>query len=283
MKEYCFKVSKKFNNVSCFEFLKAKNFSLEIIKKIKFGGVFVNEIALKNINDHLKYKDNVKIVLPKDKINDKILISNDNLNVLYEDEYLIAIDKESGVLTHSAKYNGSKSIESMLYGYNNLDYSFRPINRLDKDTSGIILIAKDEYCAGILGEQIKRGKIKKTYLCVVKNKPKLKRFIIEKPIKRVSEDSIKREVDSSGQYAKTECKVIKNLEGNKFLIKVNLFTGRTHQIRVHLSSIGSPLYADSLYGEKVKGKTYLLNANKLEFIHPIKNKKIRLKSKIFTK
>jgi 23S rRNA pseudouridine1911/1915/1917 synthase len=82
--------------------------------------------------------------------------------------------------------------------------------------------------------------------------------------------------DKAGQYAKTECKVIKTIEDGKTILEIKLHTGRTHQIRVHLSHVGYPLYADALYGEKVIDKTFTLIAYRLEFIHPFTNKKIRI-------
>ena len=277
MKEFSFKVKKKHDGYKAVDFLKATGVSLEIIQKIKKGGVLVNGEVLINVNDSVKNKDEVKIFLPKDQANEHIVPIKDNIKVLYEDEYLIAVVKESGVITHSSKYNESPSLEQMVCGYFFPEsFSFRPINRLDKDTSGIVLIAKDEFTASLLNEQIKNGKMKKTYLAIVKGVPNRKRFIIEEPIKRLSENSIKRVCDKAGQYAKTECKVIKTLEDGKSILEIKLHTGRTHQIRVHLSHVGYPLYADALYGEKVIDKTFTLIACKLEFLHPFTNKKIRI-------
>ena len=130
--------------------------------------------------------------------------------------------------------------------------------------------------ASFLSEQMKRGEIKKTYSALVVGKPKENHFFIEKPIKRISENSMKRVCDKDGQYAKTECFVVGETKDGFTQIDAKLHTGRTHQIRVHLSSIGLPLYADALYGEKVEGKTYTLHAKSLEFIHPFTKEKIKL-------
>ena len=277
MKEYEFKVSKNYNGYSAIEFLKEKNVSLEIIKKIKKGGVFVNGKMLLNLNDTIKSKDVVKIILPKNDINNFIAPIKTQLKILFEDEYCIAVIKESGVITHSSKYNESASLEQMVCGYFlPQNFTFRPINRLDKDTRGIVLIAKDEYFASLLNGEMKEGKIKKTYKAVVNGVPLKRHFIIEKPIKRQSENSVKRICDNNGQYAKTECKLIKKLKNGLSELEIKLHTGRTHQIRVHLSHIGYPLYGDALYGEKVLEKSFSLTAYKLEFKHPITNKKIKL-------
>ena len=278
MKEFSFIVKKQFNNFSCYNFLRANKISIEIIKKVKYGGIFINDILLTNINIKLKVKDIVKIVLPEDKINEFITPKKGNLNVVYEDDFLLVINKEKGVLTHSLKNNNSPSLEEIFYSFYN--FTFRPINRLDKDTSGLLLIAKDALTASFLGEQIKNGLIKKTYHCLVEKKPKKRHFIIEKPISRLENSIIKRCVSNDGDYAKTEVKFVKKLKGGLSLLKVNLLTGRTHQIRVHLSYAGLPLYADSLYGEKVENKTYSLIASKLEFLHPHTKKKIKVKLNI---
>jgi hypothetical protein len=116
-------------------------------------------------------------------------------------------------------------------------------------------------------------------LAVVVGRPKNDSFFIEKPILKV-DGTVKRVIDDSGKYAKTECRFVKDLGGGLSLISVTLHTGRTHQIRVHLSSVGLPLYADSLYGTEVKGKTYILHASGLTFIHPFTNKKIEITSTI---
>jgi 23S rRNA pseudouridine1911/1915/1917 synthase len=158
-------------------------------------------------------------------------------------------------------------------------FTFRAVNRLDKDTSGIVLIAKDMLTASLLSNQIKSGEFIKTYLAIVVGKPNKNHFFIEKPIMKESENSIKRVCNDKGKYAKTECFYIKDINENLSLLKLVLHTGRTHQIRVHLSSINLPLYADSLYGERVDNESYYLHANSLTFNHPYNKEKITLKSK----
>ncbi len=275
MKEFVFSVEKQFNNFSVLDFLKAKEFSLEIIKKIKFGRIFLNEKVVDDINEKVSFLDNVKIVLPKDTINEFIKKVNGNLEVLYEDDYLVAVFKNSGVLTHSSKYNDSVSIEQLFYSkYESEGISFRPINRLDKDTSGIVLIAKDMLTASLIGSQIKNREVEKIYQTVVVGVPTKNHFIITKSIEREKEGSVKRVCSINGQYAKTECFFIKKLKDNLSLLEIKLHTGRTHQIRVHLSAVGLPLYADGLYGEKVENQTYVLRASSIKFTHPFLKKEI---------
>ena len=275
MKEYSFIVPEKLNNIKAIDFLSLSGISSEIIQKVKFGGVIVNQKTLTNINDRLFENDIVKIVLPPDTINPYIKKIKGDLEILYEDEYFLAVFKEKGVLTHSSKNNKLSSLEELVLGYLDCPYSFRPINRLDRDTSGIVLIAKDMLTASFLNKQMKDGLIKKSYYTIINGCPKENHFFIEKPIKRLSPQGMKRGISEDGQYAKTECKVIKTFK-DKTLLEVFLHTGRTHQIRVHLSSIGYPLYADELYGEKIENEKYFLCAKKLCFLHPFLNKQIEI-------
>lgn len=280
MKNYIFNVEEQFNNCSVLNFLKAIGLSQEIIKNVKFNGLFVNDIKITNINDLLSVGDQVKIVF-NDVLNEFAKKEVGDLKVVYEDDYLLVAYKESGVLTHSSRYNNSPSLEGLVYNYNkNSPYTFRAINRLDKDTRGLVLIAKDELIASLLNNELKQGNIEKRYIAKVKNKPIDAHFIVEKPIARQSESGIKRVISNEGQYAKTEFYYLGEDENGLHILEALLHTGRTHQIRVHLQSVNLPLYGDSLYGEKVENKTYYLNAYKLKFIHPFLNKEIEITATI---
>lgn len=279
MKEFIFVVDEQFNGWKTLDFLNANGVSDEIIKKVKFGGVFVNGALLKNASERVLFGDQVKMVLPPDTPNPYIVPIKAPLKVVYEDQYLIAVNKPSGMLTHSSRHNKTIALEQVVCGYFLPNaFTFRAVNRLDRDTSGIVLIAKDEYTASLLNEQIKKGKIQKTYSAIVVGSVISEHFIIEKPIKRVAPNSMKRTCAQDGKYAKSECTLVKSLDDGKSLIDVKLHTGRTHQIRVHLASVGLPLFADSLYGEKVDGKTYTLHAKELKFIHPITKKEMVIRA-----
>lgn len=279
MKEFIFVVDQQFKSVKPLIFLKEKGVSDEIIKKVKFGGVFINGEVLKDANESLSFGDQVKIVLPSDKPNPYVTPIKAPLDVIYEDQYLLAVNKPKGALTHSSRHNQTVALEQVVCGYFlPRPFTFRAVNRLDKDTSGIVLIAKDAYTASLLSEQIKKGEIQKTYSALVVGVPRKEHFFIEQPIKRLSPNSIKRTCAPDGKYAKSECTLVKGLNDNKSIIDVRLYTGRTHQIRVHLASVGLPLFADSLYGEKIEGQTYTLHAKELKFIHPITKKEVVIRA-----
>ena len=273
MQDLVFTVTEEFDNFKTVDFIKNQGLSDEIIKKVKFGSVFVNGEVLKNVNAQIRHGDTVKITLPKDTPNPYVQPIKGDVEIVFEDDYILAVNKPKGMLTHSSKRNQTIALDQLICGYFLPNpFTFRAINRLDKDTSGIVLIAKDIFTASLLGEQIKDGKMIKTYSALVKGAPLEDCFIIEKPIKRPNPNDIRRICASDGKYAKSECKVVKRLEDGNSIIDVKLITGRTHQIRVHLSSIGFPLYADALYGESVQGETYSLCAKKLQFTHPITKK-----------
>lgn len=278
MQELIFNVDKDFDGTKAVDFIKKQGVSDEIIKKVKFGNVFINGEVLQNVNNKVFCGDTVKIILPLDKQNPYITPIKGKIDIIYEDDYILAVNKPKGMLTHSSKFNKTPALDQLVCGYfSPSPFTFRAINRLDKDTSGIVLIAKDIFTASLLGEQIKENKIVKTYSALVKGAPQQDEFVIEKPIDRQNPNQIKRVCSPTGKYAKSECVVVKRLSDGNSIIDVKLITGRTHQIRVHLSSIGFPLYADSLYGESVQGKTYSLCAKKLEFVHPITKKELVIK------
>ncbi len=275
MKEHIFTVEQKFNNYKCKDYLKSIGVSKEILLKIKNGGILVNDKTLSNVNNLVSTGDKVKIVLPKDQSNAYVKPIKGDLKILYQDEYFLAVYKPSGMPTHNSRGNDLVSLDQLVCGYfQPQEFTFRAVNRLDRDTCGIVLVAKDILSCSLLGEVVKRGEIKKTYLALVNGVPNEEHFIIEKPIKREKDGSMKRVCSDDGKHAKTECFLKEKLQNGLSLISVVLHTGRTHQIRVHLSDYGLPLYADALYGQAVKDKTYWLCASKIEFTHPFTKKLI---------
>lgn len=196
------------------------------------------------------------------------------LKIVYEDEDILVVDKPENMPVHPSINNYTNTLgNAVMYYYRHEEFTFRPVNRLDRDTTGLVVIAKNRYAADIISRQMKEGLFKKEYMAVVEGIIEEKEGEINAPIKRESESVIKRCVSEDGKAALTKYRVVDECD-NKSLVKINLLTGRTHQIRVHFSHIGYPLCYDYLYGNEQKGKTFCLRCSKVEFFHPFTGKNI---------
>ena len=190
------------------------------------------------------------------------------LDILFEDEDIIAINKPRRMPTHPSRNHYEDTLaNALMYYYKEKPFTFRAITRLDTDTSGVVLVAKNPFSGAILSESMKRGEIKKEYSAIVCGVPKEEKGRIEAPIKRLRESIITRGVSLGGKEAITEYETVSSNDSFA-LLKLNPITGRTHQLRVHLSHIGTPIYGDSLYGNAKKGDATLLHCKSICFLHP---------------
>lgn len=190
---------------------------------------------------------------------------------------MIAINKPPNMPVHPSRghYTGTLA-NALAYYYKNIgkNIKIRPINRLDKDTSGVVIFAKNSHIQYLMSKE--ETFISKKYIAVVKGMVPQDKGIIDMPIKRENIDSIKRIVSEDGQKAVTIYEVIDKNEKYS-LLRIDLITGRTHQIRVHMSHIGHPIIGDELYGEvSPLIQRQGLHAEKISFEHPITNKTIEL-------
>ncbi len=198
------------------------------------------------------------------------------LDILYEDEDILAVNKSGNMPTHpSVKHHGDTLANGVMYYYKDTNFIFRAITRLDRETSGIVLIAKNQLSAKLLSEQMQKGGILKEYTAITQNKPEQKSGIIDKPIKRANDTLILRCIAPDGKSAITEYNVTSERNGFYF-ISLRPITGRTHQIRVHLASINCPIYADGLYGTEIKNERCRLHCSKIAFTHPSNGKAITI-------
>jgi 23S rRNA pseudouridine1911/1915/1917 synthase len=197
--------------------------------------------------------DKIVVNIPTSAPSDKVIPEEIQLNVIYEDEYLIVVDKQAGMVTHPAHGNWSGTLaNALLFHCNKLstlnDPLVRPgiVHRLDKDTSGLIVAAKDDGTHASLARQFADRTIEREYWALVWGKLSKKRGLIEGEIGRSKSDRKKFAVVEDGKFAATEYEVLKEF---KFLslLRLRLRTGRTHQIRVHLSHIGHPVFGDPTY------------------------------------
>ena len=248
---------------------------------IKNKNIFVND---KNIDTRLKVTENdvITIDLNYEEDNSNIVSKQMNLDIVYEDEAMLIINKPSGIAIHPSIRHYEDSIASgVKYYFESIGIhkKIRPVNRLDLNTSGLVIFAKNEYIQENLIKQMQTKTFTKEYLAIVTGVLENKKGIIDKPIARKEGSIIERCVSETGQRAITEYEVIKEVSNNiKFkngaekysLVKCKLLTGRTHQIRVHFAYIGHPLLGDSLYGKKsdlIEGQA--LHCYKLQFLHPV--------------
>lgn len=253
-------------------------FSKGTISRLKTsGGITVNgeNVTVRRL---LKENDTLTIKLTDEK-SDNIIPVPMALDIIYEDEDILAVNKPAGMATHpSLKHYTDTLANGVCYKYRSSDFTFRAVNRLDLETSGLVLIAKNRISAHKLGEQLKTGKIEKTYYALCEGIFPEKEGLIDKPIVRKCESLILREVSDKGKPSITEYKVISEKKNSLVLLKPK--TGRTHQLRVHLSYLGHPILGDPFYGNKNNSERLMLHCGKMTFLHPFSGKKTTILAKI---
>lgn len=259
------------------EYLKtALGLSVTQIKRVKYGGVFRNGVNV-HMRAEVREGDALEIVFPEERSEGIPPIALP-LEILYEDESLLAVCKPKNMPTHPSKGNSLPTLANAVMHYMGENFVFRAITRLDRDTSGIVLIAKTQYAAARLSADMKAGRFEKIYTAVASGVPEKEAGRIDLPIRRECEGSMKRIVAEDGKRAITEYRTLCVREDGNAVLSLRLLTGRTHQIRVHLSHIGHPLLGDFLYGEK-NDDGYFLHCTKMVIPHPITGYMLTLVSK----
>ncbi|TGB03959.1 RluA family pseudouridine synthase [Halobacillus salinus] len=196
-----------------------------------------------------------------------------DVDVLYEDDHLLVVNKPEGMFTHPNSEGQTDTLVNAVASYfqiNGIEATPKYVHRLDKDTSGAVLFAKHDLAIAMLGEELKERNIKRTYLALAQGKVKPKKGIINEPIGKDRHHPTRRRVSPNGQTAETHYERIEYLPSlQASLVRLQLQTGRTHQIRVHMSHVGHPLIGDELYGGKGNyNGQQALHAAQLTFIHP---------------
>lgn len=250
---------------------------------IKNGGVNLNDEA-KKPSYQLKENDKIEFELPQDE-EIKIEPQNIPLEIVYEDENMLVVNKPSGMLTHPTTIERENTLVNALlfkYGENlsNINGEFRRgiLHRLDRNTSGLLMIAKNNKAHEFLANQIKEHTITKKYRAVVKGVVEKDEFEIDSPIGRNPNQPHKMAVREDGKPSKTIVKILERFKDATYL-ELTLVTGRTHQIRVHMKSINHPVYNDTLYGAgqgKVKTEEQVLQSYYLRFTKPFGDEIIEL-------
>lgn len=237
------------------------------------------------VHHTLSINDIVTVNLDFDEDSENITPKEINLNIIFEDDAFLIINKEPNVPVHPSILHFEDSLSNGVKFYFNklgLKRKIRPVNRLDKDTSGIVIFAKNEYIQESLVKQMKNNVFKKEYLAILTGHLEKTSGIIEAPISRKKDSIIEREINKDGDKAITHFELIKNfeIENQKLsFVKFILETGRTHQIRLHSKFIGHSILGDTLYG--IPSKLICrqsLHAYKVSFIHPITKKQLEFET-----
>lgn len=275
---------------------KKLNISREKAKQIiEKGYVTVENENENKIKPNLKISEDQKIEIdPKYievmKENKKEEIPNevlDSVKIIYEDEYIYIIDKPAGIITESKTSKQNTLVDILRkkgFILSKAEEKNRDgiVHRLDKDTSGALIITKTKEANDEFLKLFKDRKIKKIYRCIVKGKPVKNVAYIEMPIKRDEKNRTKMKLDLSGKPAKSKFEVLKRYEDLSDL-RVEIFTGRTHQIRVHMAGINHPVLGDDKYGvgrNKYGIKRQMLHSEYLEFVHPFTGENIKVKCEL---
>ena len=256
-----YKIKYEDSEVTIKDFLKSNSISSNLVRRLKKlpDGIMVNGFH-QNVTYVLKENDLLEINIDDfdNDINEYLTPTDIPIEIIYEDDNITVVNKPSNMPTHESLNNHGNTLANALkYRYNDKAYVFRATNRLDKDTSGVVITANNRYYASLISKKIQNGEVDKEYIALVKGKL-TGEGVINAPIDRISESIIKREVISTGEEAISKYKVLSYSE-NLSLVLLTPVTGRTHQLRVHMAHIGHPIIGDELYG----GKSELINRQAL--------------------
>lgn len=261
------------------DFLQGKGYSrqnLIELKKYK-DGILVGGLP-RYMNYVLSARDLLTVRIHDEECSEKIPPVNLPLDIIYEDEDLLVVNKPAGMPIHPSLNNYDNSLANGLAWYfeqQGKPFVFRCMNRLDRDTSGLTIIAKHMVSAGILSSMVARREIHREYLAIVKGNVTPPEGTIDAPIARKDNSIIERVIDwERGERAITHYKVLKS-QNNLSLLSLHLETGRTHQIRVHMKYLGFPLIGDYLYNpDMALINRQALHSHRLTFVHPITNERL---------
>ncbi|WP_391120519.1 RluA family pseudouridine synthase [Psychrobacillus sp. L3] len=266
--------------------IKEYGISKKALTSIKFdGGKILVNGEEKTVRHMLEIGDVVTIVFPNEKKSEGLIAEQGEFPILFEDDHLLILVKKTGMSTIPSREHPQGTIANYVAGYleeSGLTSTVHIVTRLDKDTSGIICIAKHRHAHHLLSEMQKKRAIFRTYEAIVHGHVKEDQMIIDAPIGRKDGSIIERVISPDGKNAKTTVQVLKRFSvhgENISHVRLELHTGRTHQIRVHMMSIGHPLIGDDLYGgSRLLINRQALHAKELGFIHPFTNEVIQIQA-----
>lgn len=256
------------------QFLRRKRYSGQNLSEIKRmpKSILVNGVHY-YMRQELSKGDHLQVRICETKNSEKIPPTNLPLNIIYEDEDLLVLNKPAGMPIHPSLNNYTNSIANALAYYfqsQGKPFIFRCCNRLDRDTSGLTIVSKHLVSGSILSDMTKYRKVHREYLAIVRGSVTPSEGTIQAPLGRKEGTIIERTVDwEHGEDAVTHYKVVKEANGHS-LVSLRLETGRTHQIRIHMKYLGYPLIGDYLYNPDMEYMTrQALHSHHMEFTHPI--------------
>ncbi|MBR7099036.1 MAG: RluA family pseudouridine synthase [Clostridia bacterium] len=260
----------------------------KMLKYLKYqnDGILVNGVRC-TVRRQLRAGDVVTLTLSDHESAEELLPVDLPLEILYEDTDLVAPSKPPNMPTHPSHNHHNDTLANALafrYQQIGIPFIFRPINRLDRDTSGVLLIARNKLSAGILSDDMQNGRIQKTYLAILEGELSTESGVIDRPLHRTAESIIVREICSpdtpDAEIAVTEYRVLARGSGCS-LVEAKPITGRTHQLRVHFASLGHPICGDTLYGiDNGRIPRQALHARKTVFLHPSTRERMTLTAPI---
>lgn len=272
-----FKVEPEYDNMQAKRYLKqVHGLSARLITRLKNtpNGILMDGESLRAV-DNVKSGSTITINLPQERLSEYIEPVKGELDIVFEDDFLLAVNKPPFMPVHPVKQHQTDTLANIVTYYaesRGESYVFRAHNRLDRDTSGIVLIAKDKFTINKL-----KNNVSKTYFALVHGKID-EPGTVAKPIDLRADSKMVRQVTEHGTPAVTHYKPIRCNDSASFL-SLKLETGKTHQIRCHMSYLGHPLVGDDLYGgERECINRQALHCGITEFIHPVTNKKMTLKA-----
>lgn len=265
--------------------LKSDSVSRTVIKRhIEEGFLKIDGQVISRPNFIIKPNQEVEFTVKETESKDYLAKQDIKINIVYEDEFIIVIDKPNNMVVHPGAGNKENTLANALAFYleKQNKNNFGLVHRIDKQTTGLLLIAKDEKTLKIMQNKMKAREIKRTYLAIVHGIIKERTGTINAPIGRDRNNRLRMAVtDINSKNAITHFEIIKRSKRYS-LVQLKLETGRTHQIRVHMEYIKHPVVLDNMYGKTkniANDNGQLLHAEKLEFIHPYSNQNMKFFSK----
>lgn len=257
--------------------------SYSAMKSAKWDGRILVDGVSVPVNTVLRARQVVSMLWPREQPVYQLRPYEMPLIVPYEDEHLMVIDKPAPLASQSSAGHLDNSLENAVFAYMGCpaDFIYRPVNRLDKGTSGLMVVAKTPHAQHLLQKQLHTEAFQRVYLAVAEGVPTPGSGVIDAPIAKVEAASIKRQVCADGRPSVTHYQVEKT-SGHRALVRLRLETGRTHQIRVHMSHMGCPVCGDFLYGTELPelpGR-FALHSAELVLAHPFTGEMLRITSEL---